>query len=65
MEFMRIQDGLRAKSQMQDVLICENGVVMGLCVAGLGVLGVSVIYLITGDIDTSRASPRLTPTATT
>ena len=25
--------------------------VMGLCVAGLGVLGVSVIYLITGDID--------------
>lgn len=26
MEFMRIQDGLRAKSQMQDVLICENGV---------------------------------------
>ena len=26
MEFMRIQYGLRAKSQMQDVLICENGV---------------------------------------
>jgi len=26
MEFMRIQDGFRAKSQMQDVLICENGV---------------------------------------
>ena len=29
----------------------SGGAVMGLCVAGLGVLGVSVIYLITGDID--------------
>ena len=29
----------------------SGGAVMGLCVAVLGVLGVSVIYLITGDID--------------
>ena len=29
----------------------SGGAVMGLCVAGLGVLGVSMIYLITGNID--------------
>ena len=26
MKFIRIQERFRAKSQMQDVLICENGV---------------------------------------
>ena len=48
---VRTANAAREKGMNQALSIAfSGGAVMGMCVAGLGVLGVSVIYIITGDV---------------
>lgn len=49
---VRTANAAREKGMNQALSIAfSGGAVMGMCVAGLGVLGVSMIYLITGNVD--------------